>query len=193
MRVNPRYLLAAALLAVPLRAGVTGDGRTALVIRLYNAANIPASELAVGRGTAESILGNAGLALNIRQCGACAESLQRREIVVRIVPAPTFNTTLPSEAFGVAYVIKQTDRGWLATVFSDRIDAAASRAGIDPGMLLGFVMAHEVGHLLLGVDYHGDSGIMRAEWPDAVLDRREAWQFSSIEAARIRQAVSTPF
>jgi hypothetical protein len=133
------------------------------------------------------------LALNIRQCGACPESLQTREIVVRIVPAPTFNTTLPSEAFGVAYVIKHTDRGWLATVFSDRIDAAASRAGIDPGMLLGFVMAHEVGHLLLGVDYHGDSGIMRAEWPDAILDRRDAWQFSSIEAARIRQAVSTPF
>jgi hypothetical protein len=104
------------------------------------------------------------------------------------------NTTLPPEAFGVAYVAKDTDRGWLATVFSDRIDAAATRVGVDPGALLGLVMAHEVGHLLLGIDYHSETGVMRAHWPDALLTHvGEQWRFSGTEAARIRQAASIPF
>jgi hypothetical protein len=93
----------------------------------------------------------------------------------------------------VAYVVKETDRGWLATVFSDRIAAAATRLGVDAGALLGLVIAHEVGHLLLGIDYHGETGVMRAYWPDALLNHTGEWRFSMSEATRIRQVASIPF
>ena len=97
--------------------------------------------------------------------------LKPSEVVVRVIDAPAFNTTLHPDAYGVTYVVRETNRGWLATVFSDRIDQAASRVGVEPGTLLGRVMAHEVGHLLLGSGYHGEAGLMRAEWPDALLAR----------------------
>ena len=48
-------------------------------------------------------------------------------------------------------MVEETNRGWLATVFSDRIDQAAARLGVGADTLLGLVMAHEIGHLLLGV------------------------------------------
>ena len=70
----------------------------------------------------------------------------------------------------MAYVIRETDRGWLATAFSDRIAGAATRVGVDAGTLLGLVIAHELGHLLLGSGYHGWTGVMRADWPEELLN-----------------------
>jgi hypothetical protein len=113
---------------------------------------------------------------------------------VRVIDAPAFNPNLHPEAYGVAYIVKDTDRGWLATVFSDRIGGAAARVGLDAGTLLGLVMAHEVAHLLLGIGYHGETGVMRADWSDALLSHTaERWRFSMLEAARLRQAASIPF
>jgi hypothetical protein len=49
--------------------------------------------------------------------------------------------------------------------------------------LLGRVIGHEVGHLPLGTGYHGQAGVMRADWPDALLNiEREEWHFSMIES-----------
>ena len=44
-------------------------------------------------------------------------------MVVRIIDAPAFNATLHHDAYGLPYVVPDTNRGWLATVFSDRIGA----------------------------------------------------------------------
>ena len=120
---------------------------------------------------------------------ACDESLRPSEVVVRVINAPAFNATLHPDAYGVTYVVRETNRGWLATVFSDRIDQAAERVGVEPGTLLGLVMAHEVGHLLLGSGYHGEAGLMRADWPDALLTRTAEWKFSMVEAARMHRVL----
>ena len=67
-----------------------------------------------------------------------------------------------------------------------------SRVGVELGTLLGRVMAHEVGHLLLGNGYHGEAGLMLAEWPDALLTRRaEGWRFSMLEAARMHRVLES--
>jgi hypothetical protein len=54
--------------------------------------------------------------------------------------------------------------GRIAYVFADRIRQAALQyaAKLDHG--LGHVMAHEVGHLLLGVHSHAQAGLMTADW-----------------------------
>src|SRR5207244_8114685 len=110
--------------------------------------------------------------------GPCDERLKPLEVVVRVIDAPAFSATLNPDACGMAYLVRDTDRGWLATVFSDRIGGAAARVGVDAGTLLGLVIAHEVGHLLLGSGYHGWSGVMQADWPDALLSRAgEPWHF----------------
>ena len=52
-------------------------------------------------------------------------------------------------------------RGRLAYVFYDRIDALARLTGVDEAQILAYVLAHEIGHLLLPVGAHADAGLMR--------------------------------
>jgi hypothetical protein len=171
-----------------------------LTVRLYNPAAIPALELRTAGLTAETILRATDLNVIVRHCGRpalqehldrCDEPLKASEVVVRVINAPAFNIGLPADAYGVTYVVEGTNHGWLATVFSDRIERAATRGGVDAGTLLGRVMAHEVGHLLLGVDYHGASGLMRAEWPDGQLGTTsDQWRFSASEADSMHRALA---
>ena len=44
-------------------------------------------------------------------------------------------------------------------IYYDRV-AATSKSTV----LLGYTIAHEVGHILLGTDSHTPSGVMRAHW-----------------------------
>ena len=175
---------------------------TALTIRFYNTSGMPSQNLLAARLATESILRDTGLDVVVRHCGrsvapgepvdACDEPLKPSELVVRIIDAPAFNTTLHPDAYGLAYVVPETNRGWLATVFSDRIDRAATRLGVDTGTLLGLVAAHEVGHLLLGSTYHAEGGLMRADWSDALVAREsQGWRFSMGEAARIHRALES--
>lgn len=201
MKGTATFAVTAGLMAVMLSDGVRAESPVALTVRLYNTSGIPDAEMVSARRAADSILRDIWPDVVFRYCGArvspepridpCDDSLKPSEVVVRVIKAPAFNTTLHPDAYGVTYVVKETNRGWLATVFPDRIDQAASRVGMDRGTLLGLVMAHEVGHLLLGTSYHGATGLMVAEWPDALLAQKgDAWRFSAFEAAAMRQVLA---
>ena len=201
--MNPisRSAIIGAIVAMAIGAPVSGEPRVALTVRLYNSAGIPAQGFLAASRAIESTFQDTGVKLIVRHCGTvdnsidpCGESLKPLEIVVRIIDAPPSNPNLHPDACGVAYVLPETDRGWLATAFADRIAGAAIRVGVDAGTLLGLVIAHEVGHLLLGRGYHGWTGLMRADWEEQLLKRNpEAWRFSTLEAARLRRAAEVPF
>jgi hypothetical protein len=193
-----------ALASMVSSASTSADARIALTIRVYNTSEVPAPELLAARRAVESTFQDTGVDLIFRLCGRpivpgdsidpCSEPLKPLEVVVRIINAPAFSPSLHPEAYGVAYVVKETNRGWLATAFSDRIRDASTRVGVETGTLLGLVVAHEVAHLLLGVGYHGETGVMRAEWPDALLGQNtRQWHFTTLEAAKLRLAASIPF
>ena len=54
-------------------------------------------------------------------------------------------------------------RGRLVWVFFDQVETHAERHHVDISRLCGFVMAHEIGHLLLPAG-HSDRGVMQAKW-----------------------------
>ena len=202
MRAVVTLTVMAALVAMTMAARVRANSSVTLTIRLYNTSGIPTPQLLAARGSAESIFRSTGLDVRFRPCGRavspeepvdpCDELLKPSEVVVRVIDAPPFTATPHLEPYGISYVVKETNHGWLATVFSDRIGRAATRAGVEPGPLLGRVMAHEVGHLLLGSGYHGEAGVMRAEWPDAQLNRESGWwRFSMREAARMQRVLAS--
>jgi hypothetical protein len=58
--------------------------------------------------------------------------------------------------------------------------------------MLGHVMTHELGHLLLGSNRHSDAGVMRPRWSDRDLFRAQmgALQFTSAQADRMRLQVN---
>jgi hypothetical protein len=52
--------------------------------------------------------------------------------------------------------------GSVATVLYDRVGKFAKRFGVKREVLLGYAIAHEIGHLLLPPNSHSPSGVMRA-------------------------------
>ena len=60
--------------------------------------------------------------------------------------------------------------GVLALIFWDNIDTTAKRLDVDASLLMGRVMAHEIGHLL-GMRRHSKVGLMRKYWSDDLLRR----------------------
>ncbi len=195
-----RVVLLAVVTAALLGTSVGAKSPGVLTVRLYNSAGAPVHDLLAARRVAEPILRDAGLRVEFRQCGSlrlpgqpvdpCSEPLGSFEVVVRVIDAPHFDLTIGPDVFGVAYVVHRTNRGWLATLYADRIAQAATRVGMDHGTLFGRVMAHEVGHLLLGTREHADTGLMRAEWSDDLLHERDAaWQFSTLERVTMQRAM----
>jgi hypothetical protein len=146
MRAIATYAVMGALASMAVGAHVSAASPMALTVRVYNTSGVPAPELLAARRAVESTFRDTGLDLTVRHCGRpvspedpvdpCGESLKSREVVVRVIDAPVFNPNLHPEAYGVVYIVKETDRGWLATVFSDRIGAAAARVGVEAGTLL---------------------------------------------------------
>jgi len=185
------------LLTLAMGPRVIAESRPTLTVRLYNTSGVPRQELQAARRALEGAFADTGLDLIFRQCGrsgspgdpvdSCGERLTALEVVVRVIDSPVVNPTVHPEACGVAYLVRETDRGWLATVFSNRVATVATRTGVNAGTLLGLVAAHEIGHLLLGAGYHGWSGVMQPDWPDAQI-KNDHWQFSRVEAARMRDA-----
>ena len=60
-------------------------------------------------------------------------------------------------------------------VFFDRVRALAGRTDYEPA-LLGYVLAHEITHVLQRVDRHSSAGVMKAQWDAddraAIFERR---------------------
>lgn len=200
--VNRLVLVAAGVVMMSTRPATahpeTADRR--IIIRIYNTSGVLRPRLETARRTADAILRDAGVEAAWRVCrtyrgpsakasDACAELLMPNEVIVRIVAAPP---KWPRFSFGFSYVDPQVQRGSLSTAFGDRIRRAAIRVRVDEGRLLGRVIAHEVGHLLLGTVDHSADGLMRAQWADLLLHRdlQQDWLFSELEAAGMRRAVT---
>ena len=161
-----------------------------LIVRTYNNVGVTADEMSHARDVAGVILQGADLQATWRDCPAdCAEALGPRELIVRIVAAPQ---GIVAESLGCALIDLQHRAGTLATVYPDRINAVASRTGVDTGTLLGRAVAHEIGHLLLGTTDHSAAGLMRAFWSDRELQRdlTADWTFAPDDVARIGRGLA---
>jgi len=122
--------------------------------------------------------------------GAAATAVWRR-IAIRSSAGKEFPL-----AFGNMGVLGVTPRGQggpgrVAYVFYDAARIKSQRFTIPIAALLGYAMAHELGHSLLPHESHGDAGIMRAQWleSDMRLMRDEKLGFDPHDGSQIRSAL----
>jgi hypothetical protein len=131
------------------------------------------------------------------RAAACGRRLEAGELVLRIVSAQRSGTprgaaSLRASAsmlpLGDAFVDLGTQSGVLATVYVDRVAALGDAAGMNVARLLGYAIAHEIGHLLLGTSAHGTRGLMRPLWSSDELRRGRSgdWMFTETEVNAIR-------
>ncbi len=82
--------------------------------------------------------------------------------------------------FGMAFPGEGDRLGSAADVFAARCLRFADEEGVEPELVLGRVLAHEIGHLLLGRNSHSVSGIMTANWKRKQFERAAQGGFAFV-------------
>jgi hypothetical protein len=170
----------------------------AVMIRLYNLADTPEAEIARATSEASGIYERIGVQLVWFDCSAtapkkhCIDVSGPSVLNLRLMPSNMQPPGgLPKAIFGFALMSADGGFATTANVYVDRVSEIADGRKLRRSVVLGAMMAHELGHLLLGVKSHSKPGLMTLPWgPKALLAAdRGMLGFSDREAKRIRQAV----
>jgi hypothetical protein len=146
-----------------------------LIVSVYNDAGIPASVLLRAQQEVVKVFRAAGVQVEWtgpRISVDSAVSGVPRELAVRIVPR---SRNLSAEIFGVAFLAPDGG-GKQADVFYDNVATFSRESARNSGVVLGCVMAHELGHLVLGSNAHSTVGLMRPRWDSEELKKMSIGQ-----------------
>jgi hypothetical protein len=145
------------------------DPSPTIRIRVDNYSQASRSILAATEREAGRILGEAGLRTVWLDCPVghstavpqdpCQEPLEATDIVLRVLSEPTQNR-FQDTVFGFAV------HPVLASVYYNYVlrRARSDNATFEVPVILGCVIAHEIGHLLLGSNSHSSLGVMQQRW-----------------------------
>ena len=158
----------------PAHAGTSQTSERAatprLTVRIYGFPELPMSLIKEAAAEARRMLEGTKIQFTWLDCvrpelaESCMGPGVLTDLDVRIIP-----TALPQAteaALGFTAVESETSAA--AFIFYDRVSALQSRTR-PPATVLGRVLAHEIGHMLLPAGGHCDVGLMRGQWSAADL------------------------
>jgi hypothetical protein len=142
-----------------------------MTISVHDYADVPSKLLNAAEEQAREIYRRAGLETVWLNCSPKLENIEPESchfsdtthLTLKISPR-ALNVQVHDrlDVLGTAYP-DDKGVGYFAYVFYDRVQELAERQRLG-NWLLADVMAHEIGHLLLGSNSHSVSGIMCAHW-----------------------------
>ncbi len=92
----------------------------------------------------------------------CVGEAATHNLAVEIVPhAPASFSDV-----ALAMALPHADSGVRITIFYDRVEPLLGGHHAPEATILGYVLAHEIAHVLQGIARHSETGIMRARWTD---------------------------
>src|SRR5215467_9218693 len=168
-------------------------------VGVYNHSAVPARMLARAEHEAGGIFERAGVATIWLHCpltaqealhnSGCAQGRNPRLMLRLLSNSMTENLQLKSEIFGAARLADNQDFAEVADIYADRTRELAK--GFEFDVILGRVIAHELGHLLLGKGSHSAAGIMHTPWRARDLESTSegAKSFLTTENKRIRAQI----
>ena len=169
-----------------------------LTVALFNDAHVPPTVLAGAQETASYIFAKSGIDIRWMLCGRKDESPEERNacsqpefpdhLDMRVVNGCPH---LASSVFGISYLSPE-GIGTQADVFYARV-ASFRQSPAELSTLLGYAMAHELGHLLLGSNSHSPTGLMRADWrtKELIGIAQGGLVFSDEQAQRMKAKLAT--
>jgi len=118
----------------------------------------------------------------------CAGEPATRDIAIEIVAeAPANNGALAETSLN-------RNSGARIVIFYDRVESLLTMQRAPQAIILGYVLAHEIGHALQGVARHSASGVMRATWTTDDFDRmrEDGLRFTEEDVLLIRLGIAPP-
>jgi hypothetical protein len=196
-------LMAMLLAGAPVWASLDeSTARVPLAVLIYDGFGVTADDIIAARAEADAIFRKAGIAPVWFDCGLvearwqdptdrCKSGIGSDGIIVRLRRSTRLDESYRL-ALGEAQIDTLAHTGSIATVYADRVAITSDRAGANARGVLGRVIAHEIGHLLIGTNQHSTNGLMRAVWTDLELRRAIGleWQFSRSEARCMRAEIA---
>lgn len=170
-----------------------------LGIRLADYADLSGQEIERTTEVAGRVLGHAGITVKWMHCrGAaapvdaealCASALRPDEIIMRVQPREPLGPDPLIHTLGHSIVL--ANGGQYSSVFVPAVRAQAGLLGVAFHLLMGYVLAHEVGHCMLGPG-HSLTGLMKARWnrQDAEEMTRFGLELCKVDANRAMARVS---
>ena len=150
--------------AVQLSAAEATDARQ-FGVRLINQANVPADVMSRAQADASRIY--AALGVEIVWIVNANDPLPTAPKVTLVV-VPKSMSVSTRFALGTA-IANRTSAGRRAYAFLDKVTWFAGGTGQSLSAVLGHVIAHELGHLLIGNNSHALTGIMRSKWTQSEI------------------------
>jgi hypothetical protein len=160
-----------------------------VVVQIVNLAQVDGRQLTVAKNEVERIFRAAGVEITWTvgpvpvPASVAAQHGGPRPHVVLFVADAQGPQTDRDDAAGEAW--RQLGRAY---AFHDRIRDACTNQPTDPALVLGRVMAHEIGHLLLPSHSHSAHGIMR---PNVDFNAIGLFVFEPEQARTIRTELLT--
>ncbi len=168
------------------------NGTIPLTVRIYNYAGVPAGVLSHAEKETDRVFAQTGIQLSWASCAvsdrdfanapasfvACSRASDAP--IIKIQSQPN-GARRAGPVAGVAL----EDR---VAIWYNQVREISADHGISSDVLLGHVMAHELGHVLLGDNSHSSEGIMIAAFRDKELRRAQKGTllFTAQQGARVR-------
>jgi hypothetical protein len=169
-----------------------------LTLRVYDYFHLDRKSLLAAESEATAILLRTSVHVDWVDCPTshasidkfpdCQGPAQQNDYILSILSGVmTAQLQKPDDAMGIADESLHGSRR--AAVFFNRIDSVAGGDAAPTEVLLGRVMAHEIGHLLLGPNAHSSAGIMQGAWTSRQLSMQAAREMVfTAKQSRIIQA-----
>jgi hypothetical protein len=145
-----------------------------LTVSVFNDAGVEQSVWLQAQGRATEIMRRSGISLTWLDCGSpvsrmpdpnCSAISYPTHLSVRLVPKVS---PVKGDIFGQSFQ-DAAGEGNYVLVYYASVKAFRAATTVPAGELLGCVVAHELGHLLLGTASHSSTGLMSAVWQDPEL------------------------
>jgi hypothetical protein len=144
---------------------------------------VPADVVASAERIAGDVYRAIGVAIEWSDAGCAADE---RTLTVNMIPRQASALDVSEVTLGFAEPGTS-----VATILYDRVVSYSRRYRVKRDVLLGYVMAHEIGHLLLPPNSHSAEGVMRSEinMEQAAAKRL---RFTKEQGRLILQKIETP-
>jgi hypothetical protein len=195
------WLLAAAVAITSISTKACADsGKPVLVFRLINSACVPIKVIEDAKRHVQRIYGESGIQIEWMESGEpSTASHERKHLTLTMtLVSESLATPMGQREAATGFAISNDGKGArVAYVFVERIERQADRVSdLRPinkphaqGLILGLVIAHEAGHLMLPHGAHTLRGIMRATMDVVSVD--QALRGNLLFSADQRRSIQT--